>query len=65
VTLAILAIPVLVHYFINGATVTWTLPNFLISFLGLIFLIQLLVVALVGLFFTGISPLLGYFASGK
>jgi hypothetical protein len=65
VTLAILAIPVLVHFFINGAIVTWTLPNFLISFLGLIFLIQLLVVALIGLFFTGISPLLGYFASGK
>ncbi len=65
VTLSILAIPVLVHYFIDGATVTWTLPNFLISFLGLIFLIQILVVAVVGLFFTGISPLLGYFASGK
>ena len=65
VTLSILAIPVLVHYFIDGATVTWTLPNFLISFLGLIFLIQILVVAVIGLFFTGISPLLGYFASGK
>jgi hypothetical protein len=64
-TLALLAIPVMLHYFINGATVTWTLPDFLTSFLGLIFLVQLLVVAVVGLFFTGISPLLGYFASGK
>jgi hypothetical protein len=65
VTLSFLAIPVLVHYFINGAVVTWTLPNFLISFLGLIFLIQALMVAVIGLFLTGISPLLGYFAQGK
>ena len=65
VTLSFLAVPVMIHYLINGATVTWTLPNFLISFIGLIFLIQLLVVAVVGLFFTGISPLLGYFGGGK
>jgi hypothetical protein len=65
VTLSFLAIPVLVHYFINGAVVTWALPNFLISFLGLIFLIQALMVAAIGLFLTGISPLLGYFAHGK
>jgi hypothetical protein len=65
VTLSFLAIPVFIHYFINGAVVTWTLPNFLSSFLGLLFLIQALFVALIGLFFTGISPLLGYFARGK
>jgi hypothetical protein len=65
VTLSILSIPVLTHFFVNGAIVTWTLPNFLISFLGLIFLVQCLVVAMLGLFFTGLSPLLGYFASGK
>jgi hypothetical protein len=65
VTMSFLAVPVLVHYFINGAVVTWILPNFLISFLGLIFLIQLLIVAVIGLFLTGISPLLGYFAHGK
>ncbi len=65
VTLSFITIPVLVHYFINGAVVTWTLPNFLISFLGLIFLIQALIVAAIGLLLTGISPLLGYFAHGK
>ena len=64
-TLSIISIPIIVHYVINGATVTWTLPNFLISFLGLIFLIQTLMVAAIGLFLTGISPLLGYFAHGK
>jgi hypothetical protein len=64
-TISILSIPVLVHFVINGAIVTWTLPNFLISFLGLIFLIQILMVAVIGLFFTAISPLLGYFAHGR
>jgi hypothetical protein len=65
VTLSIVSIPILVHYVINGAVVTWTLPNFLFSFLGLIFLIQALMVALIGLFLTAISPLLGYFARGR
>jgi hypothetical protein len=63
--LSILAIPILVHYVIDGAVVTWALPNFLISFLGLIFLIQCLMVATIGLFFTAISPLIGLFAHGK
>jgi hypothetical protein len=65
VTLSVLSIPILIHYFVNGAVVTWTLPNFLLAFLGLIFLIQVLIVAIIGLFLTGISPLLGYFAHGK
>ncbi len=65
VTLSFLAIPIFFNYFLNGATVTWTLPNFLFSFLGVIFLIQALVVAAIGLFLTGISPLLGYFSTGK
>jgi hypothetical protein len=62
VTFSFLVIPVLVHYFLNGAVVTWTLPNFLVAFLGLLFLIQLMIVAIVGLFLTGIAALLGYFA---
>jgi hypothetical protein len=61
-TLSILSIPIFVHYVINGATVTWTLPNFFFSFLGLLFLIQTLMVAVIGLFLTGISALLGVFA---
>jgi hypothetical protein len=65
VTLSFLAVPIFINYFINGAVVTWVLPNFLFSFLGVIFLIQALVVALLGLFLTGISPLLGYFSQGK
>jgi hypothetical protein len=64
-TLSILSIPIFVHYVINGATVTWALPNFLISFLGLIFLTQTLIVAVMGLFFTGLSAIVGFFAQGK
>lgn len=65
VVLSLLTIPILLHFFINGAVVTWTLPDFFFAFLGLLFLIQILVVSVVGLFLTGISPLLGYFAHGK
>jgi hypothetical protein len=61
-TLIVLSIPIFIHYVINGATVTWTLPNFFFSFLGLLFLIQTMMVAVIGLFLTGISALLGVFA---
>lgn len=61
-TLSILAIPIFIHYVINGATVTWALPNFLVSFLGLLFLIQTMMVAVIGLVLTGLSALIGLFA---
>jgi len=61
-SLTILSIPIFLHYAINGAVVTWALPNFLISFLGLLFLIQVLIVSAIGLFFTGLSALVGFFA---
>ena len=63
--LTILAIPIIIHYVINSATVTWALPNFLISFLGLLFLIQTLMVAAIGLILTGFSALIGLFAQAK
>lgn len=61
VMLSFLMIPILAHYVLNGAVITWTLPNFLLSFLGLIFLIQTMVVAAVGILFTGLAALLGAF----
>jgi hypothetical protein len=60
VTLSILSIPIFIHYVINGATVTWTLPDFLTSFLGLLFLIQTLMVAAIGLVLSGVSALIGF-----
>ena len=62
-TLSILSVPIFVHYVINGATVTWSLPNFFISYLGLLFLIQVLMVAAIGIFFTGLAALIGFFAN--
>ena len=59
VVLSIFCIPILVHYAFNGAIVTWALPNFLLSFLGLIFLLQAMLVAAIGIIFTGLAALLG------
>jgi hypothetical protein len=59
-TLSVLSIPIFVHYVINGATVTWTLPDFFTSFLGLLFLIQVLMVSIIGLILTGFSALIGF-----
>ena len=61
VILSILAIPILIHFAVNGATVTWALPNFLLSFLGLLFLIQTLMVSVIGLILTSLSALVGAF----
>jgi len=38
-------LPVIASYFLNGAVVTWTLPDYLTSFLALIGLIQVLVLS--------------------
>jgi len=64
-TIYILYLPVMLHYVINGATVTWALPNFAISFIGLLFLIQALMVAAIGLLLTGISALISVFTHKK
>ncbi len=58
-TLSILSIPIFIHYVINGAIVTWTLPDFFTSFLGLLFLIQVLMVSVIGLILMGFSALIG------
>jgi hypothetical protein len=65
VTLSLLSVPVIIHYVINGAVVTWTLPSFLVSFLGLLFLIQTMMVALVGMILVGISALIGRIGNKK
>jgi hypothetical protein len=39
------ALPVLASFFLNGPVVTWTLPDYLTSFLALIGLIQILIIS--------------------
>ena len=64
-TLSILSIPIFIHYVINGAIVTWTLPDFLTSFIGLLFLIQSLMVAIIGILLVGLSALMGFIFNRK
>ncbi|NMC85625.1 MAG: hypothetical protein GYA58_10100 [Anaerolineaceae bacterium] len=48
-------IPALLHFAINGALVTWTLPNYLISYLFILSGIQEIVIGVLGLIFVGLS----------
>jgi len=50
-TAFITGIPAILHFVINGPLVTWTLPNYLVSFLFILSGIDLLVIAFVGLLF--------------
>jgi hypothetical protein len=61
VTAYLLLLPVLLHFALNGAIVTWALPDFLTSFLAFLSLTQLLMVAVLGLIFAGISTVIASF----
>jgi hypothetical protein len=54
-TLYVLMLPVLFSYGLNGALVTWALPEFASTFLGFLSLIQALIVAVLGLLLCGIT----------
>jgi len=57
VVIGLLALPVLWHLILNGAVVTWRLPDFASSFLGFLFLLQIMFVGLGGLLLAGVSAL--------
>jgi 2,3-bisphosphoglycerate-independent phosphoglycerate mutase len=57
-TVFILGLPVILSFVLNGVLVTWTLPDYLTSFISLLSLIQILVVCVVTLLFVGIITLL-------
>ena len=57
-TILVLAIPVILSYVLNGVLITWTLPDYLTSYLSLIALIQILVISAATILFSGISALL-------
>ena len=64
-TIYLLLMPVLVHSSLNGATATWTLPEFWSAFLGLLSLIQILVVAAVGLALMGITAVISWISASN
>jgi hypothetical protein len=51
-------IPVILSYWLNGALVTWTLPDYLTSFLSLIGLIQILVISALTPLLAGLTALI-------
>ncbi len=57
-TLYLLSLPILGSYALNGALVTWTLPDYASMFMGFISLVQSLMVAVVGLVLTGVSAVI-------
>ena len=59
-TIYILAIVALVNFGINGWKVTWTLPDFLIQYLGLMAIIIAIFTAASGLALTGIAAFTGW-----
>lgn len=58
-TLALLMLPISVHFVLNDALTGWMLPEMVTAFLALISLIQVLVTALVGLILAGAAALIG------
>ena len=53
----LLAVPVLWNYILNGALITWTLPELGVFYLALLALIQIIIVAGVGIIFSGVAVL--------
>jgi hypothetical protein len=56
--LYLVALPALWSYAYNDAFVTWTLPDMASMFMGFISILQMLIIAVLGIIFTGITPLL-------
>lgn len=53
-------LPAIFSFVINGVVLTWTLPNYLFEFLGMLSLIEVLIICAVGLVLTGIAALLAW-----
>lgn len=61
----IAGLPVIASYLLNGALVTWTLPDYLTSFLALIGLIQVLVISALTPLLAGITVLINVIANHR
>lgn len=65
-TVAFIAgVPALIHFVLNGPLVTWTLPNYLFSFLFILSGIQIMVIAILGLLLVGLTVLLARMVAGR
>ena len=59
ITISLLYLPALIGFAVNGATVTWRLPEPLIIFVHFTNLIQAMLVAVLGIVLSGIAALIG------
>ena len=57
-TVFILSLPVFLSFILNGAVVTWTLPEYTTSFFALLGLIQVLVISLITPLLAGVTALI-------
>jgi hypothetical protein len=58
-------LPAVLSFVLNGITLTWTLPNYLTEFLGLLSLIQVLIICGFGLLLTGTTALIAWLTGRK
>lgn len=58
--LYIVALPALWGYAYNGALVTWTMPDMASMFMAFLSILQMLILAALGLLFTAITPLVSF-----
>lgn len=64
-TIALVGLPALLSFVINGALVTWTLPEPVTYFLGFLAAMQMLVIAAVGLLLAGLAAIVGAIGSRR
>jgi hypothetical protein len=58
-------LPAILSFVLNGIKLTWTLPNYLTEFLGLLSLIQVLIICGFGLLLTGLTALIAWLTGRK
>ena len=64
-TAFISGLPAILSYVLNGALITWTLPDYLTSFLAMISLIEVLMISVSGILFAGLNSLISFFVLKK
>jgi hypothetical protein len=64
-TALINGLPAVLSFVLNGALLTWTLPNYLFEFLGMLSLIEVLMICVIGLVLTGLTALIAWLVTRK
>jgi hypothetical protein len=65
ITIFVMLIPVLVHFVLNGFVATWILPEMWSAFIALLSLVQIIILAVVGLLLMGVTALIASLARQK